>query len=354
MLLSVALAVSGIHRAATDDEPEAIAQSLSLPDSTYSNMAEPAGSDQVVEIKPVMPEEATPAEKSVRAAVTPPTAKEQPAPPMTTYEVKEEQISASAAPVVPAEPKAIVEPRRGFIDATPVAVPIPGVIRSVEWRESRSDKRIKIAGLKGYVVEEADTARRVWLHTTRGWLDAMRLQTRGEILTIDMNFDKFAPLLDDHHTIRTPHYTAGILVVPRGMLRSASVGHRTLYIKMFRTKTFDATSEDRIVLYHSEIGNLNSMSNSLSELKLDYSTVGMADIYRVRNRFIVECTSKASRVDTLYIEGVRVGRFASIDLEKANVGQLKWNPADRGVSVRILSSVPVNAILPPTKSSRSR
>ena len=330
--MSIAVAVSGICRVTyLSDDAEALAQTEPLPDANPTTDADAdAGPVRKIEVRIEKPAVAASKADSATDVVN-------------AYPV-EEGPELEVVAYKPAEIK-------GVIDSRPVAVPIPGTIRQVEWRELRNDKRIKIAGLKGYAVEESDTARQVWLRTTRGWLNAMDLQIRSDFLIVNISFDKFAPLLDSHHTVRTAPFVVATLVVPKGMLRSASVGGRTLYVNMFKAKEFDATSNDRIVLNHSNIDRLNSLGNSLSELKLDFSTVQTADIYRVRNRFTLECTSKASSVRTLYIEGVRVGRFATVNLEKANIGQLRWNPADTGITVRVLSTVPVNTILPPTKSS---
>ena len=202
--------------------------------------------------------------------------------------------------------------------------------------------KVKIANYKGMAVCESDTATRPWLMTRAQWQPLLLSSVADGTLDLRVNREAIADLYGLR--VSTEDYMLATVIVPRGMVNRVSVTGHTLYLDSVRAKTFAVSAPDRLVLNVCTIGSLRNSAGTMDELKLDASTVDMANLRGVSGKFTVTCTTPESVIDTLAIDGVSKGNKARLRLKRANIGTLVWNPDDNVTDIDLETSNPINFV----------
>lgn len=247
--------------------------------------------------------------------------------------------AVAAAPVEPAAP-AVSPTAKGSPDLT-VTKPTPeAAVNAVSFSEKRPDYRFKIIGFKGYGVRESSSVSHPVLIADDEWARAVKMETSVGTLWVTVDIKRLTDSYGAH--FRARNYCPVTIVVPKGWLRGASVGTRTLYLDSISADRFIAVSADRITLTGCRIGLLECAGRRLNELKLDNTAVREADIRAVSPTFRLTGTSRASEVGQMEIRSVSIGKTVHIDIHGLSIGELRWNSGDLDTKVSVTSKDPVN------------
>lgn len=265
---------------------------------------------------------------------------------------------------VPPEPPAVVQDDPGLKAAKPetspkpspepsatvqkapdltVAKPVPSskaAVNVVAFSENRPDYRFNIGGFKGYGVRESASASRPVLIADEEWAKAVKMTLNLHTLKVEVDIKRLTDSYGPYFQAR--NICPVTVVVPKGWLRGASLGTRTLYLDSIRADKFIAVSADRITLTGCRFAELECAGRRLNELKLVDTTIGVADIRVVSPSFLLTGTSGASGVSQMNIRSVSTGNDAHIRVRGLRIDELCWDEPGHDTNVTVSSKNPVN------------
>lgn len=260
-------------------------------------------------------------------------------PPEPSAAVLNEPGLKAAKPEPSPEPSATVQKAP---DLT-VAKPVPAskvAVNVVAFAEKRPDYRFNIGGFKGYGVRESASVSRPVLVADEEWAKVVKMTLSVHTLRVEVDIKRLTDSYGPYFQAR--NICPVTVVVPKGWLRGASLGTRTLYLDSIRADKFIAVSADRITLTGCRFTELECAGRRLNELKLVDTTIGVADIRVVSPSFLLTGTSGASGVSQMNIRSVSTGNDAHIRVRGLRIDELRWDEPDDDTNVTVSSKNPVN------------
>ena len=224
-----------------------------------------------------------------------------------------------------------------------VAKPVPSskaAVNVVAFSENRPDYRFNIGGFKGYGVRESASVSRPVLIADEEWAKAVKMTLNLHTLRVEVDIKRLTDSYGPYFQAR--NICPVTVVVPKGWLRGASLGTRTLYLDSIRADKFIAVSADRITLTGCRFAELECAGRRLNELKLVDTTIGVADIRVVSPSFLLTGTSGASGVSQMNIRSVSTGNDAHIRVRGLRIDELCWDEPGHDTNVTVSSKNPVN------------
>lgn len=224
-----------------------------------------------------------------------------------------------------------------------VAKPVPAskvAVNVVAFAEKRPDYRFNIGGFKGYGVRESASVSRPVLVADEEWAKVVKMTLSLHTLRVEVDIKRLTDSYGPYFQAR--NICPVTVVVPKGWLRGASLGTRTLYLDSIRADKFIAVSADRITLTGCRFTELECAGRRLNELKLVDTTIGVANIRVVSPSFLLTGTSGASGVSQMNIRSVSTGNDAHIRVRGLRIDELRWDEPDDDTNVTVSSKNPVN------------
>jgi len=244
-----------------------------------------------------------------------------------------------SAPTSSPSPSPTVQEAANLTVAKPAPAP-KAAVNVVAFAENRPDYRFRIGGFKGYGVRESATVSSPVLIADEEWARAVKMTLNMHTLRVEVDIKRLTDSYGAYFQAR--NICPVTVVVPKGWLRGASLGTRTLYLDSIRADKFIAVSADRITLTQCKFGELECAGRRLNELKLVDTTVGVADIRVVSPSFLITGTSQASGVARMNIRSVSTGNDARISIRGLRIDELRWDEPDNETNVTVTSKDPVN------------
>ena len=224
-----------------------------------------------------------------------------------------------------------------------VSLEFAGPVHKVVYVDNdTTDGGVVIRGIRGLKVRESDSAMMTTVDVASDWAGFLDCRVDSGVLTVSIDYEAMHRHYDVDVTKRRVFLNSEDIViacvnVPKGMLREVDARWGTVYVDSLKTDVLVTKVDNRLVLNYSHIARLESRSKTINELKLEDSSVGKADFRSVAKKFTVTCTNDSSVIDSMYIDGVyRKPKKVNLNFRKANIGNFKYNPADKDTNVSIV------------------
>lgn len=218
----------------------------------------------------------------------------------------------------------------GMLDDDHTDIPLP---KFAHLTFTNNDWQPKI---KGITIVESDSVDTPIVQTGKNWEKYFECNLVGDTLAITGNYPK--NLRIDRQQSKDKWLAT--IIVPRGMIRGVTNNWRTLRLIDIQTPQLNVESNRKVILIGCNIDRLSSLSDSLEELKLENTHIEIADIRQVNNELDIMCTDSTSVINRMQISDSRRSGDSHLNLLKANIGSMTWQPVDTTAEINIVINKP--------------
>lgn len=202
--------------------------------------------------------------------------------------------------------------------------------------DTRLDGRVLWMGnLKGVAVEERDSVAQPYMLTVASLKECVKTAVKGDTLNLNIDLNTIADTLNSAHVIKFSEEGSWLVkvIVPKGTLREVSNYWGTLKLIGIGARDLTVRTDNRLELASCRIDSLY-ISTRTDRLKLSDSSVGCL-LAKAPYDLKIDCCDGSGEIGSLELKSYH---SCDLNITKANIRSIKWNPQKPGPQLRIKSA----------------
>lgn len=242
---------------------------------------------------------------------------------------------------------------------SPVEIPLPKSFSAIKLVHESADVvnadesgniLIRLSNFEGIEVEMSDSVTAPVLHTDSDWRRVLNITMNGDTLDIRTDFSAVGDSIRNAMDVGIRHF-CNInslqnwpikVVIPRGMaVDDVKSVYRSVMLKDFNGESVNVATIRRINVANSRIDSLRTIDCGVNYITVENSVINYLYLRCADDlRTGINCVDSNSEIQRMDISGISDDN-GRVNLSKANVGSVRWIPADSTATINLILGKPM-------------
>ncbi len=201
-----------------------------------------------------------------------------------------------------------------------------------------------VDNFRGIEITECDTLNSPIMQLPEGLNAILRHNVANDTLFLEVDPAIVCDTIKSRHTImlRSQDIHPITIFIPKGSLKGVKNISYAVYFSHVVAPTIDVQAvNSRIVLDGCVIDTIRSDNRHIREIKLSDSHINVLQLNNGTKSAAIVCTDNASSIKKLTVKAPKSVKRCELSLDKANIGEFEWCPADSTTELNLRITKPL-------------